>query len=241
MPKVNPKALLEIEEVKRTIEAAKAKGPLEAALLAWLYEFGSRASEPGLQHVNDVDLRLKRARVVHLKKGASFDRNRQDWDALLPLCRELLPPWLEARPSYLVDAGQKLYLFPSRSPGDCTACKGTGKRSALQRGVSIRVPCHHCAGTGKRWGLSRHEVYHLVTELTRQAGVPIGHRHPHTFRHSLITHLLEGGTAAGVIQERVGHSNVATTLGYVRATKTARLQLENALSGVYKKKDGDNG
>lgn len=238
MPKVNPKALLELDEVRAAIETAKATGPLEAALFAWMYEFGARAAEPGLQRLDDIDLRTKRARVIHLKSSSAVVRGRvqgQEWDAMLPLCCELLPLWLKARPGRILEAGQKPYLFPSRFPGNCFACKGSGNRPAMRERLWTTVHCHHCGGTGKRWGLSRHEVYHIVTDLLKRAGVAPGHRHPHTLRHSIITHLLEGDVAAGVIQERVGHRFLATTLQYARATKTARLKLEGALSGLYTK------
>jgi integrase len=238
MPKVNPKALLELDEVRAAFTTAKATGPLEGALFAWMYEFGARAAEPGLQKVSDVDLHSMRARVLHLKSSRSVVRGSvqgTEWDAILPFCREVLPGWLEARPKAILVAGQRPYLFPSRAPGDCPACKGSGERPAMRERVWTTAPCHHCGGTGKRWGLSRHEVYHLITGILTRAGVQPGHRHPHTLRHSIITHLLEGEVAAGVIQERVGHRYLQTTLSYARATKTARAKLEGALQGLYNK------
>jgi integrase len=239
MPKVNPKALLELSEVKAAFQVAKTIGPLEGALFAWMYEFGSRAAEPGLQKVSDVDLHSMRARVVHLKSSRSVVRGEArgvEWDALLPFCREVLPGWLAARPRFVRATGQKPYLFPSTSPGACPTCKGSGKRPAMRERVWTTAPCHHCGGTGKRWGVSRFEVYRIITDVLTRTGVPEGHRHPHTLRHSIITHLLEGEVAAGVIQERVGHRFLQTTLGYARATKSARAKLESALGELYKRR-----
>ena len=238
MPKVNPKALLELSEVKAAFEVARAAGPLEGALFAWMYEFGSRAAEPGLQRVADVDLHSMRARVIHLKSSRSVVRGSvrgTEWDALLPFCQEALPAWLEARPRFIRKAGQQPYLFPSHAPGACPTCKGSGQRPAMRERVWTTAPCHHCGGAGKRWGVSRFEVYKIITQILTRAGVPEGHRHPHTLRHSIITHLLEGDIAAGVIQERVGHRFLQTTLGYARATKSARAKLEGALGALYKK------
>jgi integrase len=208
------------------------------ALLAWLYEFGSRASEPGMQLLSDVDLRSGRARPRHLKDGAAAD-----WQVLLPFCREALPTWLLAQPAAVMQPQQAMLLFPSRGAGKCYACHGTGNRLRLMRekGTGHRfngkgVPCHHCAATGERWGISRAEVHKIVREVLLEANVPEPLCYPHVLRHSIITHLLEGGMPATAVQERVGHRALASTLGYAKATKFVGEQMEKALSGIYGKK-----
>ncbi len=223
----NEKAVLEVDEVNRALAVAKARGPFEYALLAWLYEWGARASEPGLQLLKDVDTHNSRARVVHLKHGAE-----REWDALLHECRAALPPWLKVQPDSIVAVEQKPFLFPSAQPGDCYPCQGSGQLTTSKSKQVQKIDCYHCGTTGKRWGVSRHEVAALADSVLKEIGVEVERRHPHVFRHSIVTHLLEAGVVPVVVQEHVGHRNLAVTLGYARGTKAAAARLDGALLGL---------
>ena len=242
MPAVDPKAVLEIDDIRKAMLHAERLGPQHAAIFAWMYEFGARAAEPGLQLVSDVDVRSARARPVHLKTNASARTGtvtKSDWHALLPFCRKTLPLWLAARKDFITRAEQKDALFPSGIKGHCYTCAGTGKRPILRRREDGSrehdgtTKCHHCGGTGARPGVDRREIYDIVTKVLRESGAPEGRQHPHVLRHSIITHLLEGGTPATVVQDRVGHSSLMTTLAYARATRAAAAKLEGSLKGLY--------
>ncbi len=70
--------------------------------------------------------------------------------------------------------------------------------------------------------LSRKTLWQMVRRYARDAGVgkPIS---PHTLRHSFASHLLHNGAPLRVIQELLGHSDIATTQIYTHVDQ-ARLK-----------------
>ena len=66
--------------------------------------------------------------------------------------------------------------------------------------------------------MERTAVFRIIKKTTSSIGLD-SDIHPHTFRHSAATHMLEGGCDLRTVQEFLGHSSVSTTQIYTKITK----------------------
>ena len=66
--------------------------------------------------------------------------------------------------------------------------------------------------------MERTAVFRIIKKTSSNLGLD-SDIHPHTFRHSAATHMLEGGCDLRTVQEFLGHSSVSTTQIYTKITK----------------------
>ena len=99
------------------------------------------------------------------------------------------------------------------------ASEALGRYLDRGRGALVgRSPCPAVFLNARGGRLSRQSVHAIVEKYGRVVG--LRGLHPHTLRHSFATHLLEGGADLRVVQELLGHANVATTQLYTHLDRS---------------------
>ena len=68
-------------------------------------------------------------------------------------------------------------------------------------------------------GLTRAMIFTIIKDLAARAGIN-KNIHPHTFRHSFATHMIEAGADLRAVQEMLGHESILTTEIYTHIDRS---------------------
>ena len=108
-----------------------------------------------------------------------------------------------------------------RVPFGSPARDALGEYLAQARPLLARADSPDAVFLNRRGGaLGTRDARRIVAALPLSDGRRL---HPHALRHAYATHLLEGGADLRVVQELLGHADLATTQIYTHLTRD-RLQ-----------------
>lgn len=110
-----------------------------------------------------------------------------------------------------------------------------GKRTDADDSLFINYkPGIEKSGQSRR--LTTKSIEDIVKKYVRVAGLPV-HATPHTIRHSFATDLLAQGVDLRLVQEFLGHQNIATTQIYTHVTSKQLKDIHKKLHGGRKLKE----
>lgn len=121
---------------------------------------------------------------------------------------------LNAKYLRCIGKGSKERIVPVGNQA-CNAIKKYFKeRDYIIKKYNLNTKYCFIKENGKK--LTRQDVYKFINSIGKNINKDIS---PHTIRHSFATHLLENGADLRVVQELLGHSDVATTQLYTHISK----------------------
>lgn len=121
---------------------------------------------------------------------------------------ELSKLYLDAGFVRVIGKGNKERLVPL---GDEAAKHIKLYIEGVRRHMTIKEKAQDVLFLSRRGaGLSRMMVFYIIKDAAERAGLRKD-VHPHTFRHSFATHMVERGADLRAVQEMLGHASITTT------------------------------
>ncbi len=166
-------------------------GIRDKAVAELFYSSGLRLAELARLNINDLDLADKSARV-HGKGNKT---------RVVPVGQKALTAmreWLTVRSVWLNETGSKNTDLKN------TGLKNTERNANRQEAIFV---------TRRKSRLSPRSIQKRMEYWGKFVGIN-GRLHPHKFRHSCATHLLESSSNLRAVQELLGHADLSTTQIY---------------------------
>lgn len=181
-------------EMEKILQAPKPRdkaGIRDKAILELLYATGARVSEV-------VGLRIA---DVNLDSAFLKCRGKGGKERIVPLGEVAI----DALKTYFEKVRKKIKRRNSAPPSP-----------QVREGLTPTGGYVFC--NAKERPLTRQRIWQLVQKYARQVGIQ-KRITPHTFRHSFATHLLERGADLRIVQELLGHADIATTQIYTHVSR----------------------
>lgn len=121
---------------------------------------------------------------------------------------------LNAKYLRCIGKGSKERIVPVGNQACLAIKKYLKERDFIIKKYNLNTKFCFIKENGKK--LTRQDVYKFINSIGKNINKDIS---PHTIRHSFATHLLENGADLRVVQELLGHSDVATTQLYTHISK----------------------
>lgn len=188
--------VLSIEEVGRIMDATDLstfEGLRNRAIIEMLYSCGLRVSE------------LVNLRLSNLFFSEDFIRviGKGNKQRLVPVGDYAQ----EAVNNYIPERWKVI-----------TAAKANPRKLGKSRRFERLSEAEDILFLSRRGGkLTREMIFLIVKELAKKAGIA-KEVHPHTFRHSFATHLVENGADLRSVQDMLGHESIQTTEIYTHVS-----------------------
>ena len=77
--------------------------------------------------------------------------------------------------------------------------------------------------------ISRYQIFRLMQDYCRRANIPAERSHPHCFKHSCGTHLLERLGDITLVQDWLGHRDIKSTMVYAKVVNASRERATNQM------------
>lgn len=198
--------VLSVDEIDRIIAAADLSTPegvRNRAIIEMLYSCGLRVSE--LVNLRLSDLFFSESFIRVIGKG-----NKQ---RLVPVGE-----YAKVAVNSYVPERWKIITAAKNSHGKLGKSRRPEKLSEAEDILFLN----------RRGGkLTREMIFLIVKELAHKAGIT-KEIHPHTFRHSFATHLVENGADLRSVQDMLGHESIQTTEIYTHVS--SKQWMENILA-----------